>query len=68
MKPSELKKATSARLNMILDAITHLQSVMNLTPGISWNDRRTLELWEEQVKKAKDLHFVYYGKQIYDEV
>lgn len=68
MKPSELKKATSVRLNMILDAITHLQSVMNLTPGISWNDRRTLELWEEQVKKAKDLHFVYYGKQIYDEV
>ena len=68
MKPSELKKATSVRLNMILDAINHLQSVINLTPGISWNDRRTLDLWEEQVKKAKDLHFVYYGKQVYDEV
>jgi hypothetical protein len=40
---------------MILDAINHLQTVINLTPGISWNDRRSLELWEEQVKKAKQL-------------
>lgn len=64
MRPSELKKASSARLDIILSAISLLERAMYNMPGISRSDRRTLELWRGQVIKAKDLQSwrVEYGK------
>ena len=55
MRPSELKKVTNAGLDMILSAISLLDRAIYNMPGISWNDKRTLELWRGQVIKAKQL-------------
>ena len=55
MRPSELKKAYTADLLKLRYNIDCVQTLMQYMPGVSWNDKRTLELWLDQIDKAKQL-------------
>ena len=52
MRPSELKKADREDLFTLQETMGYVHFIMNHIPGVSWNDKRTLELWLDQIGRA----------------